>query len=81
MHLSFLAMVGLKHFFNHEKDIHWIGIIERPLTRLGRIEAVELGLVLLLLYVISKWLSGADRFEFMAAGIFRGTESGPFSPP
>jgi len=39
---AFLAMVGLKHFFNKEKDIHWITVIERPLTRLGRIEAVEL---------------------------------------
>ena len=45
---AFLTMVGLKHFFNQEKDIHWIACIERPLTRLGRIEAVELGLVLLL---------------------------------
>ncbi len=42
---AFLTMVGLKHFFNQEKDVHWIAIIERPLTRLGRIEAVELGLV------------------------------------
>ena len=42
-----LAMVGLKHFFNHEKELHWIAVIERPLTRLGRIEAVELALYLL----------------------------------
>src|SRR5918996_3680389 len=31
---AFLAMVGLRHFFNHEKDVHWIAVIERPLTRL-----------------------------------------------
>ena len=37
---AFLAMVGLKHFLNREKDVHWIAVIERPLTRLGRIEAV-----------------------------------------
>ncbi len=67
---AFLAMVGLKHFFNHEKDVHWIAIIERPLTRLGRIEAVELGLVLLLLYIVSKWLSDAAQVEFLVAGIF-----------
>lgn len=67
---AFLAMVGLKHFFNREKDVHWIGIIERPLTKMGRIEAAELGLVLLLLYVVSKWLSGADSVEFLVAGIF-----------
>jgi uncharacterized protein len=27
---AFLAMVGLKHFFNYEKDVHWIAIIEPP---------------------------------------------------
>ena len=67
---AFLAMVGLKHFFNHEKDVHWIGVIERPLTRLGRIEAVELGLALLLLYAVSTGLVGAEQFEFLVAGIF-----------
>jgi len=67
---AFLAMVSLKHFFNHEKDVHWIGVVERPLTRLGRIEAVELGLVLLVLYSISTWLVGPEQNEFLDAGIF-----------
>lgn len=67
---AFLAMVGLKHFFNQEKDIHWIASIERPLARLGRIEAVELGLVMLLLYAVSRWLPGAEQVEFLIAGIF-----------
>ena len=67
---AFLAMVGFKHFFNYEKDVHWIAIIERPLTRLGRIEAVELGLVLLLLYMVSTWLPGHERMEFLVVGIF-----------
>lgn len=67
---AFLAMVGLKHFFNREKDVHWIGVLERPLTKLGRIEAVELGLVLLLLYWVSTRLSGGEGTEFLIAGIF-----------
>lgn len=67
---AFLAMVGLRHFFNCDKKVHWIAVIERPLTRLGRIEAVELGLVLLLLYSVSTWLSSQDQFEFLASGIF-----------
>ena len=67
---AFLAMVGLKHFFNKEKDIHWITMLERPLTRLGRIEAVEIGLVLVLLYAVSRWLGGAEENEFLVAGIF-----------
>jgi hypothetical protein len=67
---AFLAMVGLGHFFDDEKNVHWIGIIERPLTRVGRIEAAELGLVLLLLYLVSTWLVGSEKFEFLTAGIF-----------
>jgi uncharacterized protein len=67
---AFLAMVGFKHFFNQEKAIHWIACVERPLTRLGRIEAVELGLVLLLLYAVSRWLNGSEEIDFLVAGIF-----------
>jgi hypothetical protein len=67
---AFLAMVGLKHFFNHKKEVHWIAVIERPLTRLGRIEALELGLVLLFLYFVSRWLLADEQFEFLVAGIF-----------
>jgi uncharacterized protein len=67
---AFLAMVGLKHFFDYEKDVHWIAIIERPLTRLGRIEAVEIGLVLLLLYAISTWLPEHEKVALLVAGTF-----------
>lgn len=66
---AFLAMVGLKHFFDHEKDVHWIAMIERPLTRLGRIEAVELGLVMLLLLAISSALPPHEQIEFLVAGV------------
>jgi hypothetical protein len=67
---AFLAMVGLKHFFNQEKVVHWIALVERPLTRLGRIEAVELGLVLLLLYLVSTRLIMPEQIEFLVAGLF-----------
>jgi hypothetical protein len=66
---AFLAMVGLKHFFNQEKAVHWIALVERPLTRLGRIEAVELGLVLFLLYLVSTRLAPTDKAEFLVAGL------------
>jgi hypothetical protein len=66
---AFLAMVGLKHFFNIEKDVHWIETIERPLTQLGRIEAVELGLVMILLWLIDGELPGHDQVPFLVAGM------------
>jgi uncharacterized protein len=67
---AFLAMVGLSHFFNQEKEVHWIAVIERPLTRLGRIEAVALGLVLVLLYLVSSRLPAHEQMEFLVVGIF-----------
>lgn len=66
---AFLAMVGLSHFFDKEKQVHWIGMVEAPLARLGRIEAVEIGIVLALLWGISGWLHEGERLTFMTAGI------------
>jgi hypothetical protein len=67
---AFLAMVGLKHFFDIEKDVYWISIIERPLSRLGRIEAVEIGLVLVLLCLFVRLLPVEQEMSFLLAGIF-----------
>jgi hypothetical protein len=66
---AFLAMVGLKHFFDIEKEVHWIAVVERPLARLGRIEAVELGLVLILLGVIGRQLPAHEQPTFYVAGM------------
>lgn len=48
---SFLLMVSLKYFFDEAKEVHWIEVIEKRLSRLGRIEALEIALALLVLLV------------------------------
>jgi uncharacterized protein len=65
---AFLAMVAMKHFLDVEKDQHWIAMIERPLSRLGRIEAVEIGVVLVLLWLTSRSLPTDEQSDFLAAG-------------
>ena len=67
---AFLAMVGLRHFFDREKEVHWIEFIEAQLVRLGHIEAVELGLVMVLLYVISTRGHPEEQVSFLVAGMF-----------
>lgn len=32
---SFLLMIGLNYFLDRQKDIHWLGYIERQLSRIG----------------------------------------------
>ncbi len=67
---SFLAMVGLKFFFDQEKDVHWIGVIEKRLARFASVDALEIGLILLALYGVSKLLPGEEAAVFIVAGIF-----------
>ena len=68
---AFLAMVGLKHFFDEEKDVHWIAMIEGPLTKLGRVEAMALGLVLLVIWAVAMRLPHShEQLDFMVSGLF-----------
>lgn len=66
---AFLMLVALKYFFNKEKDIHWIQMIERPLARMGRLEAVEVGVTLLVIYILSHYVDPTERMAFTFAGI------------
>src|SRR5690606_30355224 len=51
-----VEMVGLKFFFNADKEVHWIGLIERKLSAVSAVKAVEIGHVLLVLWAISSLL-------------------------
>lgn len=66
---AFLAMVGLKFFFDAEKDVHWIAMIERFLARISAVKAIEIALLLLVLWGISGLLSPEDALTFLIAGI------------
>ncbi|ART94066.1 hypothetical protein FBY50_1661 [Zymomonas mobilis] len=66
---SFLAMVGLKYFLDAEKEVHWITIIEQQLTKLGKLEAVEIGIILLTLLAMSQFLPATEAFNFIIAGL------------
>lgn len=68
---AFLMMVALNFFFDGEKTDHWLRNIERAFARLGKIEAVEMGLCLLLFYVLSQFIEDRSaQMTFLSAGIF-----------
>jgi hypothetical protein len=66
---AFLAMVGLKFFFDADKEVHWIDVIERRLAAVSAVRAVEIGLLLLVLWGISSLLATAEALTFLIAGI------------
>ncbi len=66
---AFLAMVGLTFFFEEEKEIHWIHVVERRISQFSSVPAVEIGLVLGLVYFVSTLLPDADALTFLTAAI------------
>ncbi|KLE36102.1 DUF475 domain-containing protein [Aurantiacibacter luteus] len=66
---AFLAMVGLKFFFDPNKDIHWIRKIEEWLSKFAALPAAEIAILLLVLWGISGMLPDEEALTFLIAGI------------
>lgn len=66
---SFLLLVGLKYFYDENKDSHWISFIEKPLSKLGKVEAIEVALTLGFLVVLMKFLPSDEQARFIVAGL------------
>jgi len=66
---AFLAMVGLKFFFDADKEIHWIGALERQLAKFSNIPSLEIALLLLVLWGISTMLPAEEASTFLVSGI------------
>ncbi|AZI37424.1 hypothetical protein NT2_01_00740 [Caenibius tardaugens NBRC 16725] len=66
---AFLAMVGLKFFFDADKEVHWISVIEKRLTSVSAVKSVEIGLLLLVIWGISTLLEPAEALTFLISGI------------
>ncbi|MFN7027221.1 MAG: DUF475 domain-containing protein [Pseudorhizobium sp.] len=67
---TFLMMVGLTYFFNHEKEIHWISIFEKYMSRYATIKGIEIAFVLLLVLFFSSLLEGEDSDTFVMSAIY-----------
>ncbi len=66
---AFLAMVGLNFFFDADKDVHWIAALEERIARFSTIPSFEIGLVLLLVYGVSTFLTPDEAYTFLIAAV------------
>ena len=66
---AFLAMVGLKFFFDSDKEVHWISMVEKQLSKLSSVPAVEIAILLAALWAISTSLHAEEANTFLIAGI------------
>ncbi|MCX7207807.1 MAG: DUF475 domain-containing protein [Proteobacteria bacterium] len=66
---AFLMMVFLKFFFDQDKEVHWLHIVESPLVKMGKMGGIEIGICLILAYVFSTQLNNAEQLSFILASI------------
>lgn len=66
---SFLAMVSLKYFFDTAKTTHWLRLIERHLSKWGRIEAIEIAIALAAITSISFFVAPAVQATVLTSGL------------
>lgn len=67
---SFLMMVGLNFFFDHEKDVHWVRFVETHMARFASIRGVEVAIVLTLILVFAGQLPEEEASTFFHAAIY-----------
>jgi hypothetical protein len=67
---AFLFMVGLKYFFDAEKDVHWVVALESRLSRFASVQGIEIGVVLALMLVVASQLPQKDTVTFLTSGLW-----------
>ena len=65
----FLIMLFLYYFFNHEKEVHWISIIERPLSYLDHFKGIEIVISLIILTILQNFIPENEIVSVIIAGI------------
>lgn len=66
---SFLMMLFLHYFLNHEKEVHWIKWIEEKLSKVAHLEGIETIITLLALYFTQTHVAPEARLSVVLSGI------------
>ncbi len=67
---TFLLMVGLSYFFDHEKDVHWVHWLETRMAQFATVRGIEVAVVLAIVIVFSRFLPPAESHVFFRAAIY-----------
>ncbi|MHC5306982.1 DUF475 domain-containing protein [Bartonella sp. LJL80] len=67
---TFLLMVGMKYFFDAEKDVHWIQLIESRAQKFASIQGIEVAVALILILVFANLVNDADEHTFLISAIY-----------
>ena len=66
---AFLWMVFFRFFMNHQKDVHWLGWLERPLVRAGRMDTLWIAATMVLAFAFRPLVAHGQGAEFLASAM------------
>lgn len=66
----YLMLVFFSFILNEDKELHWLGWVERQLSRLGKLESIEVILALITLIVAQSFLPAEDKLPGLLAGLW-----------
>lgn len=65
----FLLMVFLHFIFDEGKEIHWLGVLEKKLSSVGKMESIEIIVAIAILLGLQSMLSDEDGYIALVAGL------------
>ena len=66
---AFLIMLFISYFFNHEKELHWIGFLEKKMASCGHFKSIGIIIALFCIYLTQLFAPVEHKHQIMAAGI------------
>jgi hypothetical protein len=66
---AFLWMVFTHFFFDQEKEEHWLPWLEKPMRKLGKMDAVNVVVTMLISYAFSRFMPEGKGGEFFTAAM------------
>ena len=67
---TFLMMVGLSFFFDHEKDVHWVRWLEGKMQKYATIRGIEVAVVLVVILIFARFLEPLESQIFFKSAIW-----------
>lgn len=65
----FLLLVFLSFFLDEGKELHWLGIVEEKLARVGKLESIEVVIALGILWALQSYLPAEEKLAAVLSGI------------
>jgi hypothetical protein len=65
----FLMLVFLSFMLDDNKEVHWIHVLESALSKLGKLESVQVVSALLILMVAQNFVPAADKVTVLLSGL------------